>query len=152
MKRKSMIKQRIRREWCVVLIAIAVLSAVTIFLSGCSRYLDASLKISNIEENATLEGHYTAYGWESGWNDQTKEAYNQAKQEQIELVQSSDIANWCYLSGYTTTGKFVRLGLICLAVGVEILIIIFLIAEIRYIQYLRKCLKAKKVKVKRKSH
>ncbi len=116
------IKRNIFRLLVIVTMTLCAIYALK-FIVTAWDYNEISLDISSIREEASK------YGWNS-----THGVYYQRDVEKRErLIENSDIAKFIFYSGYSKTGKFLRLVVLIIMI---IYLPIYVILSLCYITYL----------------
>lgn len=128
------------------LLVIALISAFIAlgsvrFLTDTSIYIKHTLLIKEIENEAD-SGHWTEEGFIT-WTDDLIEAYENAVQNKLEFVESSDVATYLYNCGFSITGKVFRFVSIIEVIALLFFSIIFLCESLkllfrRFIRFLKK--------------
>lgn len=114
-------QQRLAIHGVMLLVLLTTMCLTSAFLRGVWRYWNASEAIKTVEATALSQGRWLNGEWVANWSNELTEAYYEAVDAKEELQESSDVANWLYMSAYTVSGNVIRLvaiaGAIVLYVG-----------------------------------
>jgi len=135
---KATKKRQLAFQLFVATMATIIMVIITVFFFGVCDYMSATRKISHIQSEAEKSGYYTAGGWKSGWTKERQLRYEDAVEEKMELVKSSDVAQWCYEAANTLTGIVVRAlaitGSIVIWICSAFIIIYIIVTDINYLR------------------
>lgn len=100
--------KRLRTVYVIFLMAFSMFFMLKSagFLGSVINYGWKSHCITAIEQQAA-QGTWTANGLVH-WTDSLVEDGEKAKQAKEDLIERDDVAKWCYYSGYSMTGKVLR--------------------------------------------
>lgn len=93
-----------------ILVSVCYTLAAGIFLGGVARYTVVNSWIKSVEQEAE-KGSWTSNGYVHWTEDLTEEGLK-AKEVKEELIKASDVARWCYYSGFSKTGQVIRVAAI----------------------------------------
>ncbi len=108
--------ERITLQAITLIITTIFLLVTSYFIMGCVQYWRATQNISQVEQLAEENTYWNGTSWVSGWTQERHQQYKEMLSEKEALIETSDIARWCYESAYTITGQIFRILNILLAV------------------------------------